>query len=216
MQLDITFKKTWICFMFDLIAVYQRISLHDRLIFQRRIDIEVMKVWNYIAMSGNKAYACGLLHNTTLLVRRSEQCKGSFTNYVTHFSLFFNRPPTHSNVLAFILSMSYLTRLCNSNAFADHPPTPCALRNLWMGPNPVGRQARWKMSCLQKRFGLPLLWQTLLLMMHHPHVIILLCTRPTLVDQAVWRPFCHMHSVNISQIIRWFIQLVIYLVGIFE
>ena len=81
-----------------------------------------------------------------------------------------------------------------------------------MGPYPVGRQARWKMSCLQKRFGLPLLWQTLLLMMHHPHVIILLCTRPTLVDQAVWRPFCHTHSVNISQIIRWFIQLVVYLV----
>ena len=93
-----------------------------------------MKVWKYIAMSGNKAYACGLLHNTTLLVRRNETC------------------------------------------------------------NPVGRQARWKMSCLQKRFELPLLWQTLLLMMYHPHVIILLCTLPASVGQAVWWPFCHMHS----------------------
>ena len=30
--------------------------------------------------------------------------------------------------------MSYATKFCNSNAFADHPPTPTALRNLWTTP----------------------------------------------------------------------------------
>ena len=53
-----------------------------------------------------------------------------FTYYVTHLLLFFDHPPTYSNVLAIILLMIYDTRLCNSNAFADHPPTPAALRNL--------------------------------------------------------------------------------------
>ena len=44
---------------------------------------------------------------------------------------FFDHPPTYSNVLTEILLMTHYTRLCNSNAFADHPPTPSTLRNLW-------------------------------------------------------------------------------------
>ena len=59
---------------------------------------------------------------------------GPFTNYVTHFLLFFDHPPTHSNALAIILLMTYNTRVCYSNAFANHPPTPAALRNMWMTP----------------------------------------------------------------------------------
>ena len=57
-----------------------------------------------------------------------------FTNYVTHFLLFFNHPPTHSNPLAIILLMNYDTRVCQGNAFANHPPTPAALRNMRMAP----------------------------------------------------------------------------------
>ena len=60
--------------------------------------------------------------------------KGPFTNYVTHFSVFFDHPPTHSNALAIILLMTYNTRVCYSNTFANHPPTPPALRNMWMTP----------------------------------------------------------------------------------
>ena len=60
---------------------------------------------------------------------------GPFTNYVTHFLLFFDHPPTHSNALAIILLMTYNTRVCYSNTFANHPPTPAALRNMWTAPN---------------------------------------------------------------------------------
>ena len=57
-----------------------------------------------------------------------------FTNYVTHFLLFFDHPPTHSNALAIISLMTYNAKVCYSNAFANHPPSPAALRNLWMAP----------------------------------------------------------------------------------
>ena len=30
--------------------------------------------------------------------------------------------------------MIYNTRVCYSNAFANHPPTPGALNNMWMAP----------------------------------------------------------------------------------
>ena len=44
-------------------------------------------------------------------------------------------PPTHlSNALAITLLMTYHTRVSNSNAFANHLPTPIALRNLWTTP----------------------------------------------------------------------------------
>ena len=56
--------------------------------------------------------------------------KGPFTNYITHFLPFFDHPPTHGNVFAITLLMIYHTKVCNSNAFADHPPTSVALRNL--------------------------------------------------------------------------------------
>ena len=76
-----------------------------------------------------------------LVIFKSEQrlqvctCpEGLFTNYVTHFLLFFDHPPTHSNTLAIILLMTYNTRVCYSNTFANHPPTPAALRNMWMAP----------------------------------------------------------------------------------
>ena len=45
------------------------------------------------------------------------------------FFTVFDHPPTHSNALAIILLMTYNTRVCYSNAFANHPPTPPALRN---------------------------------------------------------------------------------------
>ena len=60
---------------------------------------------------------------------------GPFTNYVTCFLQFFDHPPTHGNVFAIILLMIYHTRVWHSNAFADHPPTSIALRNLWTNPN---------------------------------------------------------------------------------
>ena len=50
------------------------------------------------------------------------------------FFIVFDHPPTHSNVLAVILFKEYHNELCNSNTFTDHPPTPPALRNLWMPP----------------------------------------------------------------------------------
>ena len=55
---------------------------------------------------------------------------GPFTNYVPHFSLFFDHSPTYSNVFAITLLMTYYTRICNSNTFADYPPTLTVLRNL--------------------------------------------------------------------------------------
>ena len=60
--------------------------------------------------------------------------KGLFTNYVMRFLLFFDHPPTHGNVLPIISLMTCHTRVCNSNPFADHPPTPTALRNMWTTP----------------------------------------------------------------------------------
>ena len=57
--------------------------------------------------------------------------KGPFT---THFLLFFDHPPTHNNALAIILLMIYNTEVCYSNALANHPPTPFALRNMWTTP----------------------------------------------------------------------------------
>ena len=48
--------------------------------------------------------------------------KGTFTYYVTQFSLYFDHPPTHGNAFTVILLIEYHTRLCNSNTFADHPP----------------------------------------------------------------------------------------------
>ena len=56
--------------------------------------------------------------------------KGPFTDYVTHFSLFFDHPPTFSNALALTLLLTYHTIVFNCNAFANHPPIPIALRNL--------------------------------------------------------------------------------------
>ena len=50
--------------------------------------------------------------------------KGSFINYLTHFSLVFDYPPTYSNAFAITLLMTYHTRVSNSNAFANQPPTP--------------------------------------------------------------------------------------------
>ena len=47
---------------------------------------------------------------------------GPFTNYVTHFLPFFDLPPTHSNVLAVILLITYHIRISICYAFADHPP----------------------------------------------------------------------------------------------
>ena len=61
--------------------------------------------------------------------------EGPFTNYVTHFLLVFDHPPTYSNVLAIILLMTFHTRVCNSHILADHPPTPIALRNMWTASN---------------------------------------------------------------------------------
>ena len=58
------------------------------------------------------------------------QHKGQFTNYVTHFLLLFDYPPTYCNAFAVILLMTCLSRLCNGNALDDHPPTPTALRDL--------------------------------------------------------------------------------------
>ena len=48
------------------------------------------------------------------------------------FSLFIDHQPTYSTVLAVILLRTCLTRLCNSNPFADHSPTvtPTVLGNL--------------------------------------------------------------------------------------
>ena len=55
---------------------------------------------------------------------------GPFTNYVTHFLLFFDHPPTYSNALVIHLLITYYIKVCDSNAIAYHPPTPVALRNL--------------------------------------------------------------------------------------
>ena len=55
---------------------------------------------------------------------------GPFTNYVMHFWLLFDHPPTHDNVLAVILLMTNHTGLYISNSLADHPPTPSELSNL--------------------------------------------------------------------------------------
>ena len=44
----------------------------------------------------------------------------SFTNYVTHFLLFFDHPPTNSNTLVIIFLMTYNTRVYYSNAFTNH------------------------------------------------------------------------------------------------
>ena len=71
--------------------------------------------------------------NGTLFILQQRLCKfkwESFMNYVTHFLLFFDHPPTHSNALAIILLVTYNTRLCYSNVFANHPSTPTALRNM--------------------------------------------------------------------------------------
>ena len=60
---------------------------------------------------------------------------GSFKNYVTHLLLLFDHPPTHSNALVIILLMTYNTRVCYTrNAFANHPPIPAALCNMWTAP----------------------------------------------------------------------------------
>ena len=42
----------------------------------------------------------------------------------------FHSATTYSNILSIALLMTYHTGLGNSNTFADHPPTPTALRNL--------------------------------------------------------------------------------------
>ena len=45
------------------------------------------------------------------------------------FNVFYY-PPTYSNALAVILLINSYTKVCASNAFANYPPTPIALRNL--------------------------------------------------------------------------------------
>ena len=50
--------------------------------------------------------------------------KGPFTNYVTHFIQFFDHSTTNSKALAITLLMTHLPEISNSNAFANHPPTP--------------------------------------------------------------------------------------------
>ena len=57
---------------------------------------------------------------------------GPFTNCLTHFLLFFDHPPTHSNALAIILLVTYNTRVYYSKVFANDPPIP--LHNMWVAP----------------------------------------------------------------------------------
>ena len=65
------------------------------------------------------------------------------------FPTAFYHPPTYCNVLAVAYSMTYHSRLCNSNAFADHQPTPIALRNLYTAPQ---REERSSMRTFFLRF----------------------------------------------------------------
>ena len=46
-----------------------------------------------------------------------------FTNYVTHFLLLFDHPPTYGYVLAMILLINYLVKVSNSYTFIQHPTT---------------------------------------------------------------------------------------------
>ena len=48
--------------------------------------------------------------------------KGPFKNYVTHFLLVFDHPPTYSNALAIIFPMTYHNSVSSSNAFDNNPP----------------------------------------------------------------------------------------------
>ena len=52
--------------------------------------------------------------------------RGPFTNYVTHFWLFFDHPSTYGYVLALNLLINYFSKAFNSYTFADHLPTPTA------------------------------------------------------------------------------------------
>ena len=48
---------------------------------------------------------------------------GSFTNYVIHFSLFFDHLPTYGYVLASILLIIYLIKICDSYILlTTYPP----------------------------------------------------------------------------------------------
>ena len=72
-----------------------------------------------------------------LLSKKISHFSVSFKNYVMHFLPFFDHPPTHGNILDMISLMTHHARVCYSNAFADHPTTPIALRNLWTAPRSI-------------------------------------------------------------------------------
>ena len=73
-------------------------------------------------------YIVNLTHTKQLL--SVTLCEGTIQQLRNTFLADFYHPPTYCNVLAVILLMTYHTRLCNSNTFADHPPTPSALRDM--------------------------------------------------------------------------------------
>ena len=49
--------------------------------------------------------------NMNLIFMNWANCKGSFTNYVMHFSLLFDHPPTYGYVFAIILLNKYLKKI---------------------------------------------------------------------------------------------------------
>ena len=61
--------------------------------------------------------------NNTKFNQRNVWIKGSFTNYVMHFSLFFDHLPTYGYVLASILLIIYLIKICDSYILlTTYPP----------------------------------------------------------------------------------------------
>ena len=89
--------------------------------------------WKKILRKTIKKFILPCQISEVIRLRNTVQCRSQIT-YVTHFLLFFDHPPTHSNALAIVLLMTYNTKVCCSNAFANHPPTPAALRNMWTAP----------------------------------------------------------------------------------
>ena len=61
-----------------------------------------------------------------IYIRLYQQHRGPFSNYVTHFWLFFDHPPTYGYVFAPILLINYLSKAFKRYTFADHPPTSTA------------------------------------------------------------------------------------------
>ena len=104
-----------------------------------KCNISKILFWNsitYIIITLTSKHYIIITWNSISIGLMHFKLKGPFTNYVTHFHLFLT---THLPIVTlwpyFYQWPTILTNVSNSNAFANHPPTPILLRNLWTAPN---------------------------------------------------------------------------------